>query len=88
MDGSSKARRLGCKSLTRLARSYKFLRARRRQAASVDTWEGEAEVSRGYPGHRSQMRTSAQRNKANALIWAPTSGEAPADAADIRSGGT
>ena len=27
------------------------------------------------------MRTSAQRHKANALIWAPTCGEAPADAA-------
>ena len=30
------------------------------------------------------MRTSAQHDKANALMWAPTSGEAPADAAAIR----
>ena len=30
------------------------------------------------------MLTSAQHDKANALMWAPTSGEAPADAAAIR----
>ena len=77
MDGSSKARRLGGEWLTRLAGPRKFLRARRRQAASVDTWEGGAEVPHGCIGDRWQVHTSAPRDKANTLIWDATSERRP-----------
>jgi hypothetical protein len=73
---------VGCRDAVTLTHSC----ARRRQAMNVEDGRDAAESPHACRRGRWQERTAVELDKAYALIWAPTSGEAPADAAAFDGG--